>query len=247
MTSIDMFVDDVVIFIPAYNAEKTLQQTIERIPKELYKKLARIIIVNDGSQDDTALLCDKIANGNSIIEIISYDKNGGYGTAVKHGINASLKSNARYIVCLHADGQYPPEKIIEFVKYMQDQNLHLLQGSRHADGGALSGGMPFYKWLAGKMLVMIENLVFGLRMTDYHSGFMFYDKNIFETIDHNDFSHSFEFDLQMIAAARSHQYKIGEKSIPTHYGDEVSYLNPITYGFRVLKVLFDYLKGRFKP
>src|SRR5262249_25730156 len=116
-----------------------------------------------------------------------------------------------------------------------------LQGSRHKEGTALAGNMPFYKYLFGKWLVRLENLVFGLRMTNYHSGFLFYSRRAISTIPFERFSSSFYFDFEMIASARTRNLNIQELAISTHYGNEKSYLNPVTYGLRVLGVLVRYI------
>src|SRR5262249_16307088 len=148
--------------------------------------------------------------------------------------------NPDFCVCLHADGQYPPESIGKFINFMVENSVDILQGSRHKDGTALAGNMPLYKYFFGKWLVRLENTIFDLHMTDYHSGFLFYSRRAVSTIPFQLLSSSFDFDLEVIASARARNLNIRELAIPTHYGNEKSYLNPVSYGLRVLRVLFRY-------
>jgi hypothetical protein len=149
-------------------------------------------------------------------------------------------------VCVHADEQYPPEVIGDFVKEMELQNIDILQGSRIASGTALSGGMPLYKFIAGKALTIIENWVLGLRLTDYHSGMLLYSRRALDSIKFDMLSSSFDFDIEVLATAAATSLKVAELPIPTRYASEKSYLNPLTYGLRVLRVLFRYSCGYYK-
>ena len=122
-----------------------------------------------------------------------------------------------------------------------------LQGSRHKDDTALAGGMPKYKWLSGKILTWMENRTFGLRMTDYHSGFLVYSRRAASTIPFDQLSTYFDFDLEVIASARARGLMVDELGIPTRYADEDSHLNPIWYGLRCLRVMIRYRMGRYRP
>lgn len=234
------------IIIPAYNAEKTISSVLMRLTQETWKQTNKIIVINDGSNDNTVITVNRLKNKFPNLELYSFNNNQGYGRTVSKGIELCLNSECNYVVCLHADGQYPPEKIVEFLSYMHDNNIDILQGSRHKTDTALTGGMPFYKYIAGKSLVWLENLVFDLHMTDYHSGFMFYSRNAIEQIPFNKLSNSFDFDLEMIALGKILDLKISELGIPTRYADEKSYLNPFAYGVRVLRVLYRYRTGFYK-
>jgi hypothetical protein len=128
---------------------------------------------------------------------------------------------------------------------MRSRHIDLMQGSRIASGTALSGGMPLYKYVAGRFLTALENAAFGLRLSDYHSGFLVYSRRCLETLPFSRLRGSFDFDLEAIAAARARGLAIGELPIPTRYAGEVSYLNPITYGCRVLWVLAKFLAGYY--
>lgn len=234
------------IVIPAYNAGQTIPGVVRRIPDSLAPIISKIWIVNDGSLDDTAQVCKSLAEDNDLIHVIELAHNSGYGVAMKRGLDAAAIDGSDIVACLHADGQYAPESLPELLATMDKNSLDLLQGSRLATGKtALQGGMPLYKYLAGQALVRLENVVFDLGMSDYHSGYMLYSRRALSAIDYHSLSKSFDFDLEMIASAKARALAIGEHPVPTRYADEVSYLNPMTYGLRVLRVLFDYKRGKY--
>jgi glycosyltransferase involved in cell wall biosynthesis len=233
------------IFIPAYQAEKTLASVIERIPEDFWPDVARVFVINDGSTDATDRVARELAARQPKIEVVTQPENRGYGAAVRKGLKLVLTTDAGYAVCLHADGQYPPEKLPEFVPWMAAHGVDVLQGSRHKEGTARQGGMPFYKVVAGRILTWLENRTFGLRMTDYHSGFMLYSRRAVETIPFDRLSTYFDFDLEVIAVARARGLVVDELGIPTRYADEESHLNPIWYGLRCLRVMLRYRLGRY--
>ncbi len=234
------------IVIPAYNAAETLHGVLQRIPPELDGRITRIWIVNDGSTDDTKKVIHSLARDNPCIQAVHLARNQGYGKAMKRGLDEAAADDSQVVVCLHADGQYAPESLPGLLDFMEKNSLDLLQGSRLAKGtDALIGGMPMYKYIAGRVLVRLENMVFGLGMTDYHSGYMLYSRHALDIIDYNSLSNSFDFDLEMIANARALGLSIGEHPVPTRYADEVSYLNPVRYGLRVLRVCMNYKRGRY--
>ncbi len=237
----------IAVFVPAYNAAKTVGWVLERIPQDAWDVIRTVFIVNDGSTDDTIATVTALTKIYPKVVLHSLPQNLGYGGAVRKGLELCLEVGTDYVVCLHADGQYPPEKMLEFVHYMRDHQVDVLQGSRHKDGTALQGGMPLYKHVAGKCLTWLENRIFGLRLTDYHSGYMLYSRKAVGMLPLAQLSQSFDFDVEVIAASRRRNLKIDERGIPTHYGDEESHLNPITYGLRVLHVLWRYVRGHYDP
>ena len=234
------------LFIPTFNAARHIKSVTGRIPAELWSQLNSIYIINDGSTDSTASVIESIGKEDLRIKLFHFPKNRGYGPAVKYGLELCRDDGCEYAVCVHADGQYPPEQITEIVDKMGKEQVDIMQGSRIASGTALSGGMPPYKYVAGKLLTVLENLVFGLHLTDYHSGFLFYSRRALQTLLFENLSSSFDFDLEVIASARTLGLSINEYPIPTRYADEVSYLNPVTYGLRVLMVLVKYMRGIYK-
>jgi len=178
------------------------------------------------------------------LSLLERPKNGGYGAAMKDGLAAARGDGAELVACIHADGQYAPEVLPELIAELSRQKLDLLQGSRIAAGTALQGGMPLYKYVGNMLLNRIENHTLRLAMTDYHSGYLLYGRRALE-LPFLALSDSFDFDLEVIASARARGLAVGEAPIPTHYGDEVSHLNPLTYGMRVLRVMWNYRRGRY--
>ena len=235
------------VVIPAYNAARTLGAVLDRIPGDFRKRIERIWIVNDGSADSTGALSEALARGEPRIRVVHLAVNSGYGFAVRTGILAARSAGASVVAVLHADGQYAPEMLPALVRALSENDGDLIQGSRVASGTALSGGMPLYKYVAGRALTHLENRVFGLGLTDYHSGYLVYGSRALAGLPFERLSDRFEFDLEVIACARARGFRIGELPIPTHYGDEISYLNPWTYGLRVLGVLWGYQRGRYSP
>lgn len=234
----------VVVVMPAYNAARHVSAVLARI-QAANAEVSRIIVVDDGSQDATGELVSKQATGPSSLTLISRGRNGGYGAAMKDGLRAAYTLQADVIATVHADGQYSPEALPALVSTLRSRQLDVLQGSRIAGGGALQGGMPLYKYVANACLNRLENWTLGLSLSDYHSGYMLYSRRALEQIAFDTLSNSFDFDLEMIAAACARKLRVAEAPIPTHYGDEVSHLDPIQYGLRVLRVLWRFRRGHY--
>ena len=233
-----------VIVIPAYNAAAHIQGVLRRIAATAERELERVVIVNDGSTDDTAERIQQARFTYCALTLIDRPKNGGYGAAMKDGLEAARASNPDLVACVHADGQYSPEALPGLCRALRARDLDLLQGSRIASGTALSGGMPLYKYVANAALNRLENHTLQLDMTDYHSGYLIYGRRVL-SLPFRALSNSFDFDLEVIASARARRLAVGEAPIPTHYGTEVSHLNPIGYGLRVLRVMWNYHRGHY--
>jgi glycosyltransferase involved in cell wall biosynthesis len=234
------------LFLPAYQAETTLDEVFRRIPDELWPHLETIVVVDDGCTDGTAEVVERWMERDRRVAIVRHPVNQGYGSSVRDGLEALRSSGCEVGVCLHADGQYPPERVLPLALRMKERRLDLLQGSRHLDGGARFGGMPLYKIVAGRCLVALENLVFRARLTDYHSGFLFYSRRALDDIPFHRLGRSFDFDLQVIACAFALGLSVGEEAIPTRYAGETSHLKPLGYGMRVLRVLGKHMRGDFR-
>ncbi len=232
------------VVIPAYNAGRQIESVLSRVAAVQGCELARVVVVNDGSRDDTVLKVRNAGFTRCELTLIDRPQNGGYGAAMKDGLEAARQGDPELVACVHADGQYSPEALPSLCAAQRARALDLLQGSRIASGTALSGGMPFYKYAANAALNVIENRTLQLSMTDYHSGYLLYGRRAL-ALPFRNFSDSFDFDLEMIACARARGLAVGEAPIPTHYGDEVSHLSPITYGLRVLRVMWNYRRGRY--
>jgi glycosyltransferase involved in cell wall biosynthesis len=233
-----------VVVIPAYNAARHLPAVLARVQAAALPDLERIVVVDDGSTDGTAACVTAAPAGRCPVELVSRPRNGGYGAAMKDGLARARALDAEVVACVHADGQYSPEALPRLVAALGARGLDLLQGSRVASGTALSGGMPLYKYVANAVLNRLENLTLGLGMTDYHSGYLVYGRRAL-ALSTAGLSNSFDFDLELIATARAHGLRVAEEPVPTHYGDEESHLNPITYGLRVLRVMWNFRRGRY--
>jgi Glycosyltransferases involved in cell wall biogenesis len=233
------------IVMPAYNAQAHIEGVFKRIPDQIWSNLVNCWVINDGSSDKTGVLIDKLSQTNPKIKPVHFEKNQGYGTAVSAGLLRCKSDPCDAAVCLHADGQYPPEILPGALETMRAKSYDIMQGSRIASGTALSGGMPLYKYVANRLLTRMENKVFGLSMSDYHSGMLFYSRKALVALPFGRFSGSFDFDVEVIACARAKGLSIGEIPVPTHYGDEISHVNSIVYGFRVLNVMKKYFSGGY--
>ena len=240
--SIDYF-----IFVPAYNVERTLGEVLSKIDESVLAR-AHVLVIDDGSRDGTAQAYERFMSScaenaesaeNARFEYFRFEKNSGYGAVVKKGLAEGIASGAAFVACLHGDGQYPAEKLGEFFAEMENCNLDLLQGSRHAIAGeAKRGGMPLYKRIGGAFLTALENLSFRVKLTDRHSGFIVYSSRFLKTLDLNKLSTSFDIDLELISIADARHFAIAELPIPTRYADEKSNLNVVTYGMRVLRQIW---------
>jgi glycosyltransferase involved in cell wall biosynthesis len=240
--SIDYF-----IFVPAYNVERTLGEVLSKIDESVLAR-AHVLVIDDGSLDGTAQAYERFMSScaenaesaeNARFEYFRFEQNSGYGAVVKKGLAEGIASGAAFVACLHGDGQYPAEKLGEFFAEMENCNLDLLQGSRHAIAGeAKRGGMPLYKRIGGAFLTALENLSFRVKLTDRHSGFIVYSSRFLKTLDLNKLSTSFDIDLELISIADARHFAIAELPIPTRYADEKSNLNVVTYGMRVLRQIW---------
>lgn len=233
----------VVIVVPAYNAARHLPGLVKRIVAARPPGLDGIIIVDDGSTDDTAATARALAHTTSQVMVVVRAHNGGYGAAMKDGLAFARRLDADRAASVHADGQYGPEDLADLLKALDSRGLDLLQGSRIAGGRALAGGMPLYKYVGNWILNKIERRVFSLPLSDFHSGYLVYGRRALAELPFSRLGNSFDFDIEVIAAARARGLAVGEGPIPTHYGDEISHLNPLTYGLRVLRVMWRFKRG----
>lgn len=231
--------------MPAYDAGRHVRGVLQRVLAVEGLELERIIVVDDGSTDDTRAQVLGMRPTRVPVQLALRTQNGGYGAAMKDGLDAAGETDPELVACVHADGQYSPEALPALVHEMRARGLDLLQGSRIASGTALAGGMPIYKYAANALLNRIENRTLKLSMTDYHSGYLIYGRRTLQMLPFRALSDSFDFDLEVIASARARGLRVGEAPVPTHYGDEVSHLNPIAYGLRVLRVMWNYRRGRY--
>ena len=238
-------VDRVFILVPAYNAAATIEKVFARIPVEVKQRIARYVVVNDGSTDATAAALARLQTQYPALVALTHPVNRGYGGAMKTLLAHALEQKADVAIVIHADGQYSPERIPDLLRPFDQDTADMVQGSRMLGGGALQGGMPLYKFIANKTLTAIENWAFGLKLAEYHSGYMVYARKALERIAFHQLSDYFDFDLEMIVMARVAGLRIAEVAIPTIYADEVSHLKPVRYGMKVLSVVWGYKRGKY--
>jgi glycosyltransferase involved in cell wall biosynthesis len=233
------------VVIPAYEAARHVGSVLDRVLAAPLPELERIIVVDDGSRDETSRVVERYPRARCPIDLVRRAQNGGYGAAMKDGLARATETDPDVVACVHADGQYSPEVLPALVEALRARSLDLLQGSRVASGTALTGGMPLYKYLANAALNVLENRTLGLSMSDYHSGYLLYGRRVREQVPFARLSDSFDFDLEVIASARARGLAVAEEPVPTHYGDELSHLRPIPYGVRVLRVLWRFRRGHY--
>lgn len=229
----------VIIVMPAYNAEKTLKQTYEEIYKPF---IDEVILVDDNSKDNTRFVSKELN-----IKTIVHKENKGYGGNQKSCYKAALKSGADIVVMLHPDYQYTPKLIPAIVSMLAFGQYDAILASRMLGNSALKGGMPFYKFVSNKFLTTFENIVINQKLSEYHTGFRGFTKEVLESLPLEECSDDFIFDNEMIAQMFYYNYKIGEISCPTKYFKEASsinFLRSCKYGIGVLIVSLKYRLGK---
>ena len=238
-------IENVFILMPAYNAGATIEKVFARVPPEARQRIRRYVAVNDGSTDDTRAALARLQKQFSNLVVLDHPANRGYGEAEKTLLRYAIAEHADVGIVLHSDGQYSPEKIVDLLAPFDRDTADLVQGSRMVGGGALQGGMPFYKYVANKALTAVENWAFGMKLAEYHSGYMLYSRRAMQTIPFDKLSDSFDFDLEMIVLAKVKGLRIAEIAIPTIYAGEKSHLNPVKYGLDVLSIVRAYRRGKY--
>ena len=229
----------IVVIMPAYNAEKTLKQTFDEIPHDIVDD---VILVDDGSIDNTVSEAVKLD-----LEIICHEKNRGYGGNQKTCYKKACKKGADIIVMLHPDYQYTPKLIRAMVSLIAEEVYDVVLGSRILGKGALTGGMPLYKYIANRFLTFADNILINQKLSEYHTGYRAFRRDVLESIRLEDNSDDFLFDNQVLIQCHSMGFRIGEVSCPTKYFEESSSINftrSLKYGFGCLRIGILYLLHR---
>lgn len=226
----------IVVVLPAYNAASTLEATYREIPPIVDE----IILVDDASSDDTVALAEKLG----IKHIIRHEKNRGYGGNQKTCYKAALSLGADIIIMLHPDYQYTPKLIPAMAAIIASGLYDVVFASRILGKGALRGGMPLYKYIANRILTFIQNLLMNQKLSEYHTGYRAFSREVLLKIPFEKNSEGFVFDNEIIAQIFYAGYEIAEITCPTKYFKEASsinFKNSLIYGIGVLKVTADYL------
>lgn len=222
----------VIAVLPAYNAALTLEKTYREIPFPLVDE---VILCDDASKDHTA----KLAKSLGIQHVIVHEQNKGYGGNQKSLYNKALELGGDIIIMLHPDYQYTPKLIPSFVNIIGEGLYPVVLGSRILGKGALSGGMPFYKYISNRFLTLSQNLLVNYKLSEYHTGYRAFSREVLETIHFNGNSDDFVFDNEMLSQIIYAGFDIAEVTCPTKYFEEASSINfkrSLQYGMGVLRV-----------
>lgn len=239
-----MFQDKkVVVVMPAYNAGKTLRKTYEEVMAQGIVDL--IIFVDDASSDNTA----QIAAGFSQTKLYVHEKNRGYGGNQKTCYKAALDSGADIVIMVHPDYQYTPRLIPAMASLIGGGLYHCVLGSRILGGYALKGGMPFWKYIANRFLTFGENCLIGAKLSEYHTGYRAFSRELLQKLPLEVNSDDFVFDNQMLAQIIWFGYTVAEVSCPTRYFAEASSINfsrSVKYGFGCIKTALKFRLAKMK-
>ena len=222
--------------MPAYNAEKTLEKTYRDIPKHV---VSVVIVVDDDSRDKTVIIAKKLG-----LPVIVHGKNLGYGGNQKTCYKEALARGADIIVMIHPDYQYDSTLTQDLIKPVIEGKVDIMLGSRiRSRHEALKGGMPFYKYVSNRFLTLIENIILGLNLSEYHTGFRAFTKKVLSALPLENFSNDFVFDAEILISAHRAGFTIGEIAVPVRYFPEASSINFLRsskYGLMILYTLFLY-------
>jgi len=223
----------IVVVMPAYNAEKTLEWTYREVPQDIVDK---VLLVDDGSVDETVAVSKRLG-----IEHVVHPKNQGYGANQKTCYALALKESADIVVMVHPDYQYTPRLITAIAAMIASGHFDVVLGSRILGTGALKGGMPLYKYVSNRFLTFFQNILVGHKLSEYHTGFRGFSRKVLTTLPLLENSDDFLFDNQMLVQAIRFGYRVGEISCPTLYITEsssISFFRSVVYGLGVLRTSF---------
>jgi glycosyltransferase involved in cell wall biosynthesis len=227
------------VVMPAYNAEKTIEQTVAEVPRDIVDD---IILVDDRSKDNTVAVAQSLG-----LHVVVHERNKGYGGNQKTCYTAALQRGADIVVMVHPDYQYTPKLIPALAHCIASGLYDVALGSRILGGGSLKGGMPLYKYVANRFLTFTENVLLGEKLSEYHTGYRAFSRRVLETLPLHENDDDFVFDNQMLAQAVYFGFSIAEVTCPTKYFDEassISFSRSVKYGFGVLGTAMDFRLAR---
>jgi glycosyltransferase involved in cell wall biosynthesis len=220
----------IVVVLPAYNAEKTLERTFREVPPDI---VDLVLLVDDGSNDRTVEVARRLG-----IRCFVHPENRGYGANQKTCYSLALREGADIVVMLHPDYQYTPPLITPMAAMIASGEFDVVLGSRILGKGALEGGMPLYKYISNRFLTLAQNLLVGNKLSEYHTGFRAFRREVLSTLPLLENSDDFLFDNQMLVQAIRFGFRVGEITCPTRYIAESSSINfrrSVVYGLGVLR------------
>ena len=225
----------VIVVMPAYNAEKTLRITYDDLP---HGEIGEIILVDDASRDETVRLAKELG-----LTVYVHSRNYGYGGNQKTCYTEALKSGATIIVMVHPDYQYDPRLVPEMIKPIENDEADVVFGSRMMGVSAYEQGMPWWKYLANKFLTAVENRAFGLHLSEFHTGYRAYRREVLESVNFRANSDDFIFDQEIVAQVVESGYRLTEIPVPVRYFPEASsagFLTSTRYGLSILALVARY-------
>ena len=229
----------VVVVMPAYNAAKTLRRTYDEIPHDVVDD---VVLVDDASEDRTVALARELG-----IHCLIHPRNAGYGANQKTCYRKALELGADVVVMLHPDYQYTPKLITAMAAMITSGVYHAVLGSRILGRGALSGGMPLYKYVANRVLTLIQNLCLAQKLTEYHTGYRAFSREVLLALPLEENSDNFVFDNEVIVQLVYFGYEVAEVTCPAKYFEEASSINwwrSVGYGAGVLRTTLRYVAAR---
>jgi glycosyltransferase involved in cell wall biosynthesis len=229
----------VVVVMPAYNAARTLKKTFDEIPHAIVDE---IILTDDGSSDETVAISKELG-----IKTFTHEKNLGYGANQKTCYRETLEADADIVIMLHPDYQYNPRLITAMSSLISEDIYDVVIGSRILGTGALRGGMPVYKYIGNRALTLIENIMIGQKLSEYHSGYRAFSRKVLTSLPLLENSDDFLFDNQMLLQALYFGFSVGEISCPTLYNEESSSINfnrSVKYGIGCLVTGLQYVLAK---
>jgi glycosyltransferase involved in cell wall biosynthesis len=221
----------IVVVMPAYNAARTIEQTYSEVPLDLVDE---VVVTDDASSDETVEVARRLG-----LRTIVHDENRGYGANQKTCYTEALRLGADVVVMLHPDYQYTPKLLAPMIGMITDGPFDAVLGSRILGGRARAGGMPLYKYVFNRFLTATQNLLGGAKLSEYHTGYRAFSREVIERLALHENSDDFVFDNQMLAQILHADFQIGEVSCPAAYFDEASSINfarSVKYGLGVLWV-----------
>jgi glycosyltransferase involved in cell wall biosynthesis len=229
----------VVVVMPAYNAAKTLHMTYADLPREM---VDLVILVDDGSSDETTKIARELG-----LELFIHNRNYGYGANQKTCYREALEAGADIIVMVHPDYQYDPTLLPEIVRPIQDGRAHVVLGSRLLGANPMQQGMPWWKYISNRFLTKLENMAFGLTLSEYHTGYRAFCRDVLESVNVSMNSDKFIFDQEIMAQVVNLGFRVTEVPVPTRYfaqASSASFVASCRYGLSILWLLARYLLHR---